>query len=61
MSNFNPEDEKTFGYCTSLAQVFMNEFIKSNKASVATRQDNNSKKDRVTNILVHSFKLEIVT
>jgi hypothetical protein len=53
MSSFNPEDEKTFGYCTSLGQVFMNEFIKSNKASVATRQDDNSKKDKVTDIIIH--------
>lgn len=52
MSSFNPEDEKIFSYCTSLAQVFMNEFIKNNKASVATRQDNNNKKDKVTNILI---------
>ncbi|PKC11484.1 hypothetical protein RhiirA5_354118 [Rhizophagus irregularis] len=62
MSNFNPEDEKTFGYCTSLAQVFMNEFIKSNKASVATRQDNNSKKDRgksVFTIAIESLALLI--
>ena len=55
MSNFNPEDEKTFGYCTSLAQVFMNEFIKNNKASIATRQDDNHKKDKV--IVVNILKI----
>ncbi|GBC07259.1 hypothetical protein RclHR1_07340005 [Rhizophagus clarus] len=64
MSNFNLEDEKTFGYCASLAQVFMNEFIKSNKTSVATRQDNNSKKDKgksVFAIAIESLALLIQT
>ncbi|RIA87302.1 FANCI solenoid 2-domain-containing protein [Glomus cerebriforme] len=60
ISSFNPEDEKTFGYCTSLAQVFMNEFIKSNKASMPTCQDDNNKKEKgksIFAIAIENFAL----
>ncbi|CAI2176704.1 14244_t:CDS:10, partial [Funneliformis geosporum] len=57
-SNFNPEDDETLGYCTSLTQVFMNEFIKNNKASIATRQEDGNKKDKsIFEIAIESFAL----
>ncbi|CAG8548944.1 1682_t:CDS:10 [Funneliformis mosseae] len=59
-SNFNPEDDETFGYCTSLIQVFMKEFITNNKAGIATRQEDGNKKDKgksIFEIAIESFAL----
>ncbi|CAJ0755040.1 461_t:CDS:10 [Entrophospora sp. SA101] len=55
-TNFDPGDQSTLKYCISLAQVFMNEFIKKNKANINCLQIDN-KNQSILATAIESFML----